>query len=252
MRQIAIPLIIAVSVWGCIPIPERTDIKVIATVGPLATRTPTATPTPTPTETPTTTPTKTITPLPTDTALPTPTTTSTPLPKPGQILYQADWSQGIGDWQIRGQDAGNWGINNGKLYGSGNGFIGAPYDSPQDNFSVEADIERIANFDCCVMYGIFSKGVDEKRNGYSSLKAGIGTYGTSLDSPTGGIASSNFDHAKKRYIFHLDVKDGKVRFLIDGRVSGEGAYNASFPGKKVGLWSYRANFVVYSFVVKAY
>jgi hypothetical protein len=106
-------LLIAVSLMGCGPA-QAPDEEALKTIQAALTRTPTPTPLPNttvvptamPTQAPTPTPippTPTPTPIPpTATSVPNPTPTPVPTPtpthKPGDVLYQADWSNGMNGW----------------------------------------------------------------------------------------------------------------------------------------------------------
>src|SRR5579885_1138442 len=70
--------------------------------------------------------------------VPTPTQTQPPAVKAGTVLYQADWSQGLADWQGPG-----WRSTQGQLETTQDGTftITAPYRPVVRNYAIEVQIQ---------------------------------------------------------------------------------------------------------------
>ncbi|HYI16439.1 MAG TPA: LuxR C-terminal-related transcriptional regulator [Thermomicrobiales bacterium] len=201
---------------------------------PTATLEPVSAPEPTPTpEPPPPAPEPTPTPEPTATSEPEaptapPTETAVPLPQQGDVVYEADWATGPGDWVL----PAGWTAQPGMILGDGStaGSILAPYQPDQPRYAVEADLAIDATDDCDALAGVIGHAaVDE--DDASRLTAGyIGAICANewlilavrdLSDSHDELASGDAEPGVDQHTYRLEVDGDRVRFFIDGVFAGE-------------------------------
>ncbi len=241
--------------------------KSTPTALPYAGQTPSVIPTPSPT------------PTPTPSLVPSPTPLS---PKPGDILYQADWSQGMNGW-AGGSD---WAVVAGKLVNSGQQQLYhlsmsiAPYSPGDDhieNYAIEATIQLNRyvdgddNQDVAYgrdMFGIIFQSPDGQTEGYLFAVCSSNTGAWNCDKGPHEILLAIRDlngngyktieekpFSSPRYgashTYRVEMKDNNITVLIDGvRVFEKVDYTYTSAGE-VGVWSTRSQISVSSFKVMA-
>ncbi len=211
---------------------------------PAATSVPTVKPSPEPpTAIPATQPpTATSTPEP-----PTPTPIPpTPAAKPGDVLYQADWSQGMNGWG----GTKDWKHGANMIVSDGSeplGVVTTPYkpDTPDYAVEVEMQLTKLASSGAA---GIWVK----VRTGY---RAGVG-YWPGTATVTAGeelyaqaIGGKPFDPGKEWHLYRIEVKGNTVRIVIDGAPRVEVTDNTYLDPGEVGLAAMYSQLNVRSFKV---
>jgi hypothetical protein len=233
------------------PVPQPTDTPEPATPVPTEDPEPLA-PTPDlpPTSTPTHLPTATLTHVPT----PSPTLVPTATPRPGDVLYKADWSDGMNGWA----GTPDWKHIPDMLISDGSVWIGMitpPYQPETQDYAIEAQIQLL-NPVCGNTYqgfGLIARAEDEQRaiiGGINCHEAAIASvnFGSST-SPFSTIAFQPFDPGKEWHTYRLEVKGNTIRLLVDGALLLEEVDNAIFTNDKVGLFSGSAQINVRNFKV---
>lgn len=178
------------------------------------------------------------TPAPISTPTPPPAPTPTPLaatPQPdGEVLYEADWSTGLGGWTGRL----DWTTASGMLVNDGTGphdwrlSALAPYVPVGPDYALEATIEVVA-VNGCSSFGLVARQTE-------------GTWGYQ-----GGINFCEFEGAaiwdigpswtafrpgSTRHTYRLEVRGTEIRLFVDGTLM-VAATNESIAGPgRVGLW----------------
>jgi 3-keto-disaccharide hydrolase len=214
-------------------------------------------------------PTPTNTPIPTPTLPPSPTPSPTPPqpspPKPGTVLYQADWSGGMNGWN--GSD--DWQPSNGTLTNNGQkgGSISlAPY-SPGDhniaNYAIEAQIQFLRYSDAGNLGGLDSFGIiarSDGQNGYTfayCASAGIASCGSNshemfISNGNQNIAEYAVDQPDTNWhTYRMEVNGNNIKVFIDGRLFLKGTDTTYSLGGQVGLFSNRSQIIAQSFKVIA-
>jgi len=187
------------------------------------------------------------------TATPVPST-ATPKPKPGEVLYQADWSKGIGGWiQAFGWKASNGLFLNDCSFSeneASKNWTEAPFNPGSvgiSDYAVEAQIQRVRGADNDD-FGIVV------RSGY---RAGI-NHSTTDAIPTVWtvgydllMAQGDYNPGSDWHTYRVEVRGNLITFLIDGAPLVRVTDNRYLSGGSVGLWSYIAQLTVRSFRVIA-
>ncbi len=204
---------------------------------PTATLVPTTPPEPTPTpEPPPPTPEPpTVTPEPTATSEPEATSvppTAVPLPQQGDVVYEADWSAGPGDWVL----PEGWTAQPGMILGDGStaGSILAPYQPDQPRYAVEADLTLDGADNCDALAGVIGHAAVDEEDA-SQLTAGyIGAVCADewlilavrdLSDVHDELASGDAEPGVDQHTYRLEVDGDRVRFFIDGVFAGEATDN---------------------------
>ncbi len=215
---------------------------VLAAGPPQLTPTPeeTATPTPTATTTPTATPTA------TPTITPTPTATATPTPPPaGTVLYETDWSGGLGDWK-GGPD---WQVVGGTLVNDATrpslSLLGPPARSPVTNYAVEAQIMRLGGDG----FGVYVRHTDNEQGYLAGLYLTFAMI--SARQPFNSFASSEFKNRDGWHTYRLEVRGNTFTMSIDGQRAFEASDDRYQTGTQFGLWAVNAEIRVRSFKIIA-
>ncbi|MGH8910353.1 MAG: hypothetical protein ACRD0K_28625 [Egibacteraceae bacterium] len=161
------------------------------------------------------------------------------------LVYQADWSSGIGGWT--GETG--WKMLNGMLLNDGT--TGSPIfadfePGARADHAVEADISLIRgeqNFGIVVRVGMEGGGYGA---GIYRGRARIAHYGTG-----GIVAGEAFDPGVDFHTYRVEAKGNVITFSVDGVVLGEMKDNKYLEGGQVGLWSHGLQLEVRSFQVFA-
>ncbi len=208
----------------------------------LPTLAPVETPTPTATATASATPTRTGTP--TTTPTPTPTATATPAPA-GTVLYETDWSGGLGDWI----GTSDWQVVEGTLANDGSrpslSLIGPRARSPVTDYAVEAQILRLGGDGL----GIFVRRGEDQRGYLAGLYLNFAMI--SAREPFNSFASREFKNREGWHTYRLEVRGNNFRFAIDGQRYFEASDDRHATGTQFGLWVMNAEIRVRSFKIIA-
>jgi serine/threonine protein kinase len=210
------------------------------------------TPTEVPTDTPTTDPNVT----------PTPTLAPTVQTTPGQVLYVANFSNGLDGWS----GTGDWKSLKGSLLNDGTNK-GAIDSAPTilvptsligiANYAVEAVIQVQSFSNYAPSFGFVLRAADA---GYGYM-AGIGTQDYSLNTARISDLSSNdffnstrsspFDPGLKAHTYRVEIKDNDIKLLIDGGLAVELFDNKYLTGERTGLWCANIQLSIHSYKVVA-
>ncbi|HEX9130806.1 MAG TPA: family 16 glycoside hydrolase [Ktedonobacteraceae bacterium] len=153
---------------------------------------------------------------------PTPTT----LPK-GTMLYQSDWSHGLGDWR----GSAGWKLSQGFLQSdlSNNNFITTPYMPTVPNYAIEVRFQIVSvprNGGSFVIIADKAQGKDGYTAGILGL-LGPGPHSQFANpevqvylDPTGDMDSplvvSDYEPGSAWHTYRVEVKGPEVDFFIDG------------------------------------
>ncbi|HEY7124783.1 MAG TPA: hypothetical protein VH540_12580 [Ktedonobacterales bacterium] len=191
----------------------------------------------------------------------------TPPPASQDVLYQAKWGQGALDgWSVNPNDQANdWVTGDGRLINNGNytsdigtaPSIMAPANVLQGakNYAIEATIE-VLGAGPTAGFGFFVAYTDgSPPSGYI---LGISTAGAPLSqfrvSPAASwphpLVKTIFSPGASSHRYRIEVRDGKIGFLVDGVAILEPPFDAGdVSGTLVGLWCAEVRLVVSNFVV---
>jgi serine/threonine protein kinase len=190
-------------------------------------------------------------------ATPTPTPTRITLitnlyPKPGTILYQADWSRGLNGWV----GTSDWNILNGMLHDDGSYYpsaaagptIVAPFLPDTADYAVEARVQKIggACFDPVTFRG------NQETNGWHGYKVtvcekSIGLYRDDLNL-NNKIATASFDPGNGWHLYRVEAKGPQIKVFIDGKLVLKGNDNSYLSTGQLGIKS-SAQLIVSSFKI---
>jgi hypothetical protein len=191
----------------------------------------------------------------------------TPSPVPQDVLYRAKWRNGAFDgWSVNPNDQFNdWSAGDGRLINDG-GYtsdigtapsITAPANVLQGvkNYAIEATI-AVLGAGPSAGFGFFVAYADgSPPSGYI---LGVSSVKTPLSqlwvSPAANWSSPRvqtiFSPGSAPHLYRIEVRDGQIRFLVDGVAILEPPFDASdATGTLVGLWCAQARLVISSFVV---
>src|SRR6266540_4242010 len=195
---------------------------------------------------------------PTFNAFPTPTQTATPAPKPGDVLYEADWSSGMNGW-VGTKD---WKSVSGMVVNDGtnnfaNGVVIAPYQPGSiADYAVETEIQVIRGGCHSDSFGVLVRAPEQ--GGYL-----VGARPTEGCGPTAelwmwddtsllrrtDVKRRDFSIDTEWHKYRVEVQDNKIRLFVDGGLVLEAIDNRYVDGGKVGMWSLNIPFNVRSFKV---
>lgn len=142
--------------------------------------------------------------------------------EPGTLLYEADWSSGVGEW-AGGRD---WKVLNGTLLNDGtdsDGEVRAPY-RPGDwgiaDYAVEAEIQVQKGLGGDNYFG-FRVRRDSNEGWYACYVAeGWGAYCYAVDRRRGDkevLRSERFTPGEEWHTYRVEVQGNSIKFFIDGR-----------------------------------
>jgi DNA-binding CsgD family transcriptional regulator len=208
---------------------------------------------PKPTIAPTSAPTNTV-PAPTATRAPPTSTpqppTPTPRPQPGDVIYEANWSNGLSGWI----GSADWKVSNGMLLNDGtrrDSRIQAPLPIEVGDYSVEAEIQQPSGRAGWFLLflrgngdGGYTMGVD--RDGYKMM-----WVGDRILTGSNQLAQKAFDPGTGWHTYRLEAKGNRLRVLVDGGVFLQATDNKYLSGGEVGLFADTAPLVVRKFRVVA-
>jgi serine/threonine protein kinase len=188
----------------------------------------------------------------TPTATPTTTTTATltPMPTPvtgAAVLYQADWSTGLGGWTGRS----DWKTTDGMLVDDGTGphnwqlSVTAPYTPSTPNYAIEADIQ-VVNVGGCSSFGLVARATDSAPGNQGGIN-----YCEFRGANLWDVADANtgYDPGSGWHTYRLEVQANELRFFVDGVLMVSGMDNQYLAPGKVGLWCDQMQVNVRSFRV---
>jgi 3-keto-disaccharide hydrolase len=172
---------------------------------------------------------------------PTPGPTATPTPGP-EVLYQADWSNGMNGWAA----SPSWKTVDGMLItdgGSGNTAAIAPYRPGEiANYAVEVELKLIRGNG--LTYGIFVRGDDSGEGywvGYEGVRQNLGSGATIWSDDyfpyAKFVQNAPFEPKSDWQIYRVEVKGTTIKLLVDGATILEVQDNRYISGGKIGLWS---------------
>lgn len=149
-----------------------------------------------------------------------PTSTPTSFTTTANLLYQADWSQGLNSWHGGSQ----WSVNNGMLMSNGETqgkyYIVAPYQPTVSNYAIEAQIQFLQNtsFPDPKVFGLFVRsGPNEDERGYDGYVFGGDAKIRIAHDPNSLILGATpYTLDTGLHIYRLEVKDSTITLLIDG------------------------------------
>jgi hypothetical protein len=206
------------------------------------------TPTPTASATASTTPTVTATATAsaTPTITPTPTATATPTPSPaGTVLYETDWSGGLGDWI----GTADWQVVDGTLVNDGSrpslSLLGPRTRGPVTDYAVEAQILRVGGDGL----GVFVRRAEDQRGYLAGLYLNFAMI--SGREPFNSFASREFKNRDGWHTYRLEVRGNNFRLAIDGLRLFEASDDRYSTGTQFGLWAQNAEIRVLSFKIIA-
>ncbi|MGH8908337.1 MAG: family 16 glycoside hydrolase [Egibacteraceae bacterium] len=165
------------------------------------------------------------------------------------LVYEADWSSGIGGWA----GGTGWKTLNGALLNDGTGdFFGplfADFDSGSlADLAVEAEIRVTRGSG--TSFGIEVR-VDGNGGGYAAGLYKARTFVWYLDGGNPISEGEAFDPGGDWHTYRVEAKDNVVTLLVDGAVLAEVADNKYLEGGQVSLWSNDYQLEVRSFKVFA-
>jgi hypothetical protein len=224
-------------------VPGEPTATLATTETPMASETPSVAPTETPVP-PTETPAPTATPEPTATvaeptateAAPTPTeAAATPTPLAGEMIYEADWSEGADDWVL----GASWSVDLGALRSNGSAAenLVAPFEIETDSYAIEAEIqvETEGAPDCPEIIGLMARVMPRADNPAifeAGYVAGVcaGEWELSAVSEPDEAATEIaldrlqiglFERDGEPHLYRFEVSGVQLRLFIDGEFVGE-------------------------------
>ena len=224
------------------------------TTGTQATQTSSTQLTPALTLTPAFSPTSVTTPLSALTPTPNPTSVSNPVP--GQVLYRADWSNGLNGWG----GGGEWKVLNGTLIndGTSNNNCGTPsivppYQPTVSDYAIEVKMQVVRTTgggNSCFALNARSSFSNGQTIGYIGNVGCCGDIEIYDASDYNQLIRTNFDPSGNWHTYRFEVKGTDLKILIDGSVIAE-ASDAKYLGISghVGLSDETMYVNVSSFVV---
>jgi hypothetical protein len=182
---------------------------------------------------------------------PAPAPAPTPAAKPGDVLYQADWSNGLNGW-ISG---GHWSVVNGMLVNTGEGVAFSPYRPNSPNYAVEAEIQ-VLHPDCsrgeCVGIGQPSLGVLSRANPSDGMGYGGGAnlvysqaviHSNQGSNGVGGskdFASKPFSPLFTWHTYRVETNGNVVALLIDGPTVLSVTDNSNLQNVDTGVYAWQS------------
>ena len=173
---------------------------------------------------------------------------------PGTVLYQADWSGGLGGWS-GGPD---WRTANGMLVNDGareRSIILAPYRPETPDYAVEAEIQRTDTNAGYVSFALLARG-DLRRGYWAGAHVGTGRSPmVGLDAELVGevkeLVRRSFDPGREWHQYRIDVRGNSIRMYLDGGLVADVVDDSYRTGVETGLWSWGTQINVRSFRVLA-
>lgn len=154
------------------------------------------------------------------------------IPKPGTVLYQADWSSGRAGWS----GSNDWKVVNGLLindgsFGNGNAYsrVLAPFQSPVADYAVEAEIQVVTQGN--------SRGIITRDDGTNRYYAGSdrGNY-VAMHDGSNNIGTTAYRTDGGWHTYRLEAKGNSLKLYVDGSLMIEGTDNRFLSGARMGLY----------------
>jgi hypothetical protein len=185
----------------------------------------------------------------------TPTPTLTPMPTP-EVLYQADWSQGMNGWvgSQSWKHVPNMVVNDGTI-DKPLAVIVAPYHPDTIDYAVEADI-LVPRTGCGTSFGILAR--KEKKGFYGGgirWDCGRSVHIFAIQNPGTNdeygdfLAQGDFDPGTDWHTYRLEVKGNEIKLIIDGSPIAVTPSNRYITPGEVGVWSESLEISVRNFKV---
>ncbi len=173
-----------------------------------------------------------------------------PVTAPGTVLFQADWSNGLGGWTGGGSD---WRAVDRMLVSEGpreRSIIIAPFRPPSPDYGVEAEIQRTANGPGFVSFAILARG--DSRGGYwagahvgTGRSPSVGLEAELPSEPTKLLMARYFDWHRYR----IDMRGQVLRVYLDGEHKLDSVDDSFRAGGETGLWAWGTQIRVRSFKI---
>lgn len=183
-----------------------------------------------------------------------PSPNPTTVPKPSNVLYQANWSGGFNGWS----GTQDWKTVDGMLVNDGTHrnwrlSIVAPYQPTGIDYAVQAEIQVI-NVGGCSSFGLVARAPQSSGFGDSTDTNGI-QGGVNYCEFKGAniwdvpVNHTNYDPGTTWHTYRLEVKGNNIRFLIDGAPQLTATDNRYLSPGSMGLWCDTTQLNVRSFKV---
>jgi hypothetical protein len=183
-------------------------------------------------------------------------------PSSADVLFEADWSKGIGDWK----GDFSWSVLNGMLIttysdaNNGAGTISAPFTvEPGSSFAVEAEMQYLDVIGEIGGLGLFGRAQREGMycagyfagNQYAENQELFikNLHGNDLFNPGNDDANVNFTVDNEWHTYRLEISGTNLRLFFDGRLAVEDQDAEFLEGTGVGVWSAQYQAIIRSFQV---
>ena len=181
-------------------------------------------------------------------AMPPESTMSASMPT---LLYQADWSKGVGEWS----GSRDWSTSGGMLTNDGSlgsiPSIGiAPYEPPTTDYAVEAEIQRVSGYAFGLILRVNRGQPIALGNGYNGGVAGgdAGLF-AGIPGPAPSVVQRPFEPGSDWHMYRLEVDGSTLRLLIDETLWASRNDTSVPSGWVNGLWAINAKINVRSYKV---
>lgn len=190
-----------------------------------------------------------------------PWTTSPPIPKPGTILYSADWSNGLNGWT----GSSDWKVSQGELINDGTNSsdqagptIVAPYQVQGiSNYAVQVTIRVLSAYACFDAATIRGSSTGmwwwTEWHGYKATICADDFFNevAEIKAQDEEIANTGFNLDPSVHTYYLQVENTHVSLWIDSQPVLDVEDNHYLSGGEVGLKSLNTQLDVSSFEIIA-
>lgn len=168
---------------------------------------------------------------------PTSVPTATPAPKPGDVLYQADWSNGANGWA-----AERWTYIGGMMAASYNpSDIFAPYQPPTIDYTLTTELQALSPAGDCIWAMLIARYADG-----GGLNGGISCPGRFSYKPTLVISTTNgnvayeieglpYQVGNEWHTYTFTVKGNMSVLSVDGRQLLQATDNTRLKNGRIGI-----------------
>jgi Domain of Unknown Function (DUF1080) len=172
-----------------------------------------------------------------------------PAPKPGDVLYQADWSQGMDGWT----GPSHWKTVGGMLVNDGGDASSAwaAFQTPNPDYAVEAEMQAVGQIDNTYSHWAVGVRGDASSGTIAYYSGGThsGHAGISDGNLESMIVQKTFTPRNDWHKYRLEAKGNHLKLFIDGALVVESDDNRHLTGSEVGLYSRDVQVNVRSFKV---
>lgn len=146
---------------------------------------------------------------------------ATPTSQPGEVLYQADWTGGLGGWSTGGdwKAVGGMLVNTGSSAGDSS-LAAPPYRPSTPDYAIEFEAQLLRGFGFGVLVRVDSTRVNAE-NGYK-----IGVYQHNppdirihIPRRSSDLAQRHFDPSNQWQSYRVEVKGNSITLVVNGRFS---------------------------------